>query len=161
LPWEDDAWAARLAADNVLRHVEADQMAQDAQVVTDELDDLAVLVLFSVFEATVRDLVEAQVAPEVGHLRHAALIKAGKDVLRAIEEGSFFQLLEPYKTTHADLVEQVTQVRRHRNWVAHGRRPDKHPGPIVRPSDAYQRLKEFLAAVRGPEPAARSGPEGD
>src|SRR5947207_12074895 len=66
MPWDGaDEWVSRLASDNVLKHVEADQMATDARVITEELDDLAVLVLFSVFEANVRDLVEAQVRPEV------------------------------------------------------------------------------------------------
>jgi hypothetical protein len=146
-------WIDQLRLDNVLRAVDADQMAREAKLVEDELDDLAVLVLFSVFEATVRDLVEEQVAPEVAGLRHPTLVKAGKDVLRAIEEGSFFQILEPFKSAAVnDLVEQINQIRRYRNWVAHGRRPEKKPGAMVEPAVAYQRLKQFLALIQPAPP---------
>jgi hypothetical protein len=153
--WDDmpergeNVWVDRLLSDNVLRHVESAGMAREAKAVDDELADLAVLVLFSVFEATVRDLVAKQINPELAGLRHATLVKAGKDVLRAIEEGSFFQILEPFKSSATnDLVEQVNQVRRYRNWVAHGRRPENHPGEEVQPKEAYERLKQFLAVIQ-------------
>ena len=42
----------------------------------------------------------------------------------------------------ANLIEEVNQVRRYRNWVAHGRRT---PQPAaVTPATAYDRLKRFL-----------------
>jgi hypothetical protein len=144
----ENPWIDQLALDNVLRDVEADQMASEAKLVEDELADLAVLVLFSVFEATVRDIVEDQVRPEVDGLRHATLVEAGSKVLLAIEEGSFFRILEPFKLSATpDLVEQVNQIRRYRNWVAHGRRPDKKPPALVKPRQAYERLKQFLTAI--------------
>jgi len=157
LPWGSETeWVERLERDNVLRHAAALDMAAGARLVRNELDDLAVLLLFSVFEATVRELVEEQVEPEISALRHPALVKAGKDVRRAIEEGSFFQLLEPYKSSmHVDLVEQVNQVRRFRNWVAHGRRPEMNPGAVVEPREAYERLKAFLAVI---QPASATSP---
>lgn len=155
----ENPWVDRLIFDNVLREVEADQMARDAKTVEDPLADLAILVLFSVFEATVRTLVEEQVKPEVAGLRHATLVKAGRDVLRAIEEGSFFQLLEPFKSSATpDLVEQVNQVRRYRNWVAHGRRDEMRPDALVQPKEAYERLKQFLAIIQPPVPDAPPAP---
>src|SRR5947209_2096131 len=93
LPWEEaDEWVTRIGRDNVLRGVEADQMEREAKQVADELDDLAVLVLFSVFEANVRDLVVTQLRPEIDRLTHPALKKAGEDVLQAVAEGSFFRV---------------------------------------------------------------------
>ncbi len=150
LPWgQENEWVARIERDSVLRHLEADRMARDANRVTDDLDDHAVLMLFSVFEAIVRDWIEAQIKPEVDSLRHPTLVKAGKDVLDSVAEGSFFRVLEPYKSSaNSELVERVNQVRRHRNWVAHGRRPDKKPSALVTPKDAYDRLSEFLALVQ-------------
>jgi hypothetical protein len=59
-----------------------------------------------------------------------------------IEQGSFFNVLEPYKDLDANLVEQVNQVRRYRNWVAHGRRTEQPAA--VDPKTAYDRLKQFL-----------------
>jgi hypothetical protein len=126
-------------------------MAAGAERVKKELDDLAILVLFSVFEAVVRDWIESQVKPEVDGLRHPTLVKAGQDVLQAVGEGSFGRLLESYKSPiNNDLIEQVNQVRRYRNWVAHGRRPDRKPAAGVRPDDAYRRLNDFLTVLSSP-----------
>lgn len=150
LPWGgDESWVRRVENDNVLRHVEGDQLAADAALVQDNLEDLAVLVLFSVFEANVRDIVVSQVQPEVGLLRHPSLKAAGADVLQAVTEGSFFRVIDPFKTSVTnDLIEQVNQVRRYRNWVAHGRRPDNRPDALVDPKEAYRRLQAFLAAIQ-------------
>jgi hypothetical protein len=55
-------------------------------------------------------------------------------------------VLEPYKDVNADLIDEVNQVRRYRNWVAHGRRtaqPD-----AVNLLAAYDRLKRFLEQIR-------------
>lgn len=155
-------WVDRLAQDNVLREVGAQQLADDAIRVTAELDDLAVLVLFSVFEATVRDIVEEQVRPEVDGLRHSTLIKAGREVLEVLAEGSFFRILEPFKAPAShDLVEQVNQIRRYRNWVAHGCRPDKKPNASVKPEQAYERLNQFLTKIRSLPESASSPSEGE
>ncbi len=155
----ENPWVDRLTLDNVLRDVDAEQMAREAKKVENELDDLAVLVLFSVFEANVRDLVASQIRPELAQLKHAALKSAGDDVLKAVEEGSFFRVLEPFKPAATpDLVEQVNQVRRYRNWVAHGCRPEMKPAAAVRPKEAYERLKQFLAVIQPPAPAALPAP---
>jgi hypothetical protein len=153
-PRQGDEWATQVRMDNVLREVSATEMREDAELVRAELDDLAVLVLFSVFEAIVRDLIERQVKPEVNGLQHPALQMAGKEVLEAIAQGSFFRVLEPYKLADKDLVEQVNQVRRYRNWVAHGKRPDMEPAALVEPRDAYNRLRRFLEILQSPPPGA-------
>jgi hypothetical protein len=72
-----------------------------------------------------------------------------------IEHGSFFKVLEPYKKIDADLIEQVNQVRRYRNWVAHGRRG---PQPdAVDPRAAWDRLQRCLDRLE--QPANDSTPE--
>jgi hypothetical protein len=65
-------------------------------------------------------------------------------------------VLEPFKKGHADLVEEVHQVRRYRNWVAHGRRDQ--PRDRVHPQLAYDRLTRFLAILM-PTPAPAPGQE--
>lgn len=149
-PWgQQHEWVSRVERDNVLRHVEVSALTRDARTVTDEHDDLAVLVLFSVFEASVRDHLKAQLAPEIGRLQHPSLRKAGKDVIESVEHGSFGLLLQAFKLDEKEknLVEQVNQIRAHRNWVAHGRRPDMKPEASVAPRDAYERLNEFLTLI--------------
>ncbi|MBY0457015.1 MAG: hypothetical protein K2V38_06740 [Gemmataceae bacterium] len=146
-PWgQGDEWVRRVERDGVLRHVETVQLVEDVEVILDEHDDLAVLVLFSVFEATVRARLKTQLAPELGNLRHPSLVEAGKAVEEAIEHGSFGRLFQAFKLEEKDknLVAQVNQIRQWRNWVAHGRRPEMRPAAEVQPSDAYKRLGEFL-----------------
>ncbi|MBX9582277.1 MAG: hypothetical protein K2X87_18390 [Gemmataceae bacterium] len=160
LPWgRGDEWVSALERDNVLRAVGGKAMEDGARTVRDELDDLAVLVLFSVFEATVRDQIATRIKPEADDLRDPTLRKAADDVLEAVTHGSFGRLLEPYKpAASGDLVERVNQVRRYRNWVAHGRRPDKLPKENVRPREAYERLAAFLAVFQEPVPVGQPTP---
>ncbi|HSQ57778.1 MAG TPA: hypothetical protein VLM40_18795 [Gemmata sp.] len=155
-PWGcDEEWVKRLQKDNALRHLRTEELSKDATLIQEGLDDLAVLVLFSVFEASVRDVVSEQVRPEVEQLKHPSLKTAGAEVIQAVAEGSFFRILEPFKSPGTnDLVEQVNQVRRYRNWVAHGRRPEMKPDALVQPKEAYQRLKALLAVIRPPTPAS-------
>jgi hypothetical protein len=75
---------------------------------------------------------------------------AAEDAVSAVEFGSFAKVLDPYKAQgHADLIEEVNQVRRYRNWVAHGRRGDQPPS--VAPRMAYERLSRCLAIIIVPE----------
>src|SRR5437868_2980724 len=130
--------------------------------VLDDLDDLCVLLLFSVFEALVRDQVLRGVDAEIRSLRHPTLRRAADDARDAIEQGSFFKVLEPYKEIEANLIELVNQVRRYRNWVAHGRRGPQ-PGKID-PDTAFVRLTRLLGAMQPPDaapaPTGSPGPAG-
>lgn len=145
LPWDGD-----LGRDNVLRGTTAAELRGLADDGRGPLNDLAVLVLFSVFESIVREEVRNQVRPEAEGLTHPALRRAARDAVAAIDDGSFFRVLEPYKDGHADLVEEVNQVRRYRNWVAHGRRGK--PDDAVTPRAAFDRLRRFLTVIRPPAP---------
>lgn len=152
--WNQFPWDQMPPRPDRLRHTEEVDLLEVGDKIESPLDDLAVLVLFSVFEAIVRDEVEAQLRPELDLLRHPALVKAGDETRKAIANGSFAQVLEPYKLGgNADLIEQVNQVRRYRNWVAHGRRPDMRPNAEVDPKSAYDRLSAFLKLFRGSDPA--------
>ena len=61
------------------------------------LDDLAVVVLFSVFEAAVRQRTSEGLDKEASGLRHPAMKGVVKEAKERIEVGSFFQILEYYK----------------------------------------------------------------
>jgi hypothetical protein len=78
-------------------------------------------------------------------LKHFALRIAASEEIERLRDGSFFHVLEPFKEPDHDLVEQVNQVRRYRNWVAHGRRGDAPA--FVDPPGAYDRLTRFLSLV--------------
>ncbi len=128
------------------------RLLEGATVVQNTLDDLAVVVFFSVFEAIVRQHVLDEIGPEQQLLTHPVLIAAAGDASERVEVGSFARVLEPYKSPGlADLIEQVNQVRRYRNWVAHGKRASGTMPARVVPDAAYERLTAFLAAIRGGE----------
>jgi hypothetical protein len=142
-----------MGRDTFFRDLEPGGVSREAAFVADQLGDLAVLVLFSMFEASVRESVLAVVRPEAEQLRHPSLRYAAREACLGIEEGSFFRVLEPFKPEgHADLIEQVNQVRRYRNWVAHGRRgqPPGNPPIPIDPRTAYERLKRLLEIIQPP-----------
>ncbi len=148
--WESLPWEGALGRDDQLRNLLADEVVGGTEVVLDDLNDQCVLVLFSVFEATVRDHVLASMREESDALVHPALRHAAESVAESIEHGSFFKVLEPYKAIDANLVEEVNQVRRYRNWAAHGRRGMQ---PIaITPAMALDRLRRFLDRFIPPAP---------
>src|SRR5438552_13019050 len=122
-----------------------------ANTVLDDLDDLAVLVMFSVFEATVRTAAKADIDRETALMRHPAVLRAVNDLKDAIENGSFGKVTEAYKKMDVDLTAQVNQVRKFRNWVAHGRRDE--PENRVEPESAIDRLRRYLSRLAEVESA--------
>jgi hypothetical protein len=148
--WKDLPWPQRLEADDHFRNLEATEVIQGTESSLLPLHDLAVVVLFSVFEAEVRQRVLDEMKGEVDALEHRALILAAEEAQERIAEGSFYRVLQPFKDEHADLVEQVNQVREHRNWVAHGKRRTAKQRNNVTPEMAYERLSRFLKALDNP-----------
>lgn len=140
-----------LYKDDRLRQIEAPEIQKHAKRVRNDLDDLAVLLLFSVFEADVRSRASDELEKEVATPpRHPALRKAYMDAEEAIKYGSFWRLTEAYGESHPDEKELVNQVRRYRNWVAHGRRGA--PATNTTPDAAFERLKEFLEILNKADP---------
>jgi hypothetical protein len=140
--WDNLPWDGDLGHDNRLNELTAAEILSGSQTVLDDLDDLCVLLLFSVFEATIRERVLTEVEVELPLLRHVAIKRALDEMKDGIEHGSFFKVLEPYKDLDDKLIEEINQVRRYRNWVAHGRRTEQPAA--VNPTTAYDRLKRFL-----------------
>jgi len=149
--WHDLPWEGKLEKDERFKNLDHRQLEEQSQFTLEQMDDLAVLVLFSLFEFQVRDRVASEIKSEVSQksVTNTVLLHAVEDLIHQVEEGSFFKLLEPFKKSiDSDLVEKVNQVRRYRNWVAHGRRGDQPPS--VDPATAYSRLTKFWARVNSP-----------
>ena len=103
--WDEMPWAGPLGRDAFFRDLSAGQIVADATVGLTPLDDLAVVVLFSVFEAAVRETVLTGIAGEADRLQHPTLKHAAEEAATAIKEGSFFRVLEPFKAEgHVELV---------------------------------------------------------
>jgi hypothetical protein len=79
---------------------------------------------------------------ERNRLEHPLVTRILDEAVQDIEHGSIFRVLEVFKGQNAEVVEEVNQVRRYRNWVAHGRRTTAPP--FVDPEMTYQRLRRFL-----------------
>jgi hypothetical protein len=142
--WADLPWDGKLENDDQFKLIEAGKLDIDADFTLSQLDDLAVLVLFAVFESMVRGLMITEISAEIDEkgISHTMLLRSFKDLVQQVGEGSFFRVVEPYKALDPNLVEEVNQVRRYRNWVAHGRRGDQPE--IVSPLTAYQRLRRYM-----------------
>lgn len=143
LPWETSA----LGRDDEFLSLDGKAVLAETKAGLDPFDDIAVLVLFSVFEAEVRDHVGEEIEPQLKSITHPVLKASADDAVIDVKSGSFGRLMEKYKpSVGPDLVEMVNQVRRYRNWVAHGRRGDL-PSDVT-PQAAYERLSEFLKYLR-------------
>ncbi len=140
---EESTLKETLHKDNVFRNVESATIQDLAKEVSEDLDDLAVLLLFSVFEATVRERTIEEMDRELETPpRHLVLKKAVEDARDTISHGSFGRLTESFKDLDPDARTLVDQVRHYRNWVAHGRRGTVKNN--VDPDSAIKRLKKFL-----------------
>jgi hypothetical protein len=103
------------------------------------------MILFSGFESIVKDRVLKSIKnrragiedPLLGGIIDASLVE--------IKARGFSRVLEIFKAVDAGLVEEMNQVRRYRNWVAHGR--PSTPRAEVDPEIAYKRLRRFLEAM--------------
>lgn len=135
----------RLFRDDAFRTLEASDIVATSSNALTHLDDLAIVVLFSVFEAILRESIVDDIVPQAENLRHQSLKVAARDMIEMIRFGSFFRLLDLFRESIPDLTEEVNQVRKYRNWVAHGKR-----GPFenaVTPDAALDRLERFLAKI--------------
>ena len=140
--WDDPALADVLGRDNRFRERTAADLQDMSRTILADLDDLTVLVLFWVFEATVREQAKADVDREITLIRHPAVLRAVKELKETIENGSFGRVVEAFQKIDEDLTAQVHQVRKFRNWVAHGRR--EAPENQVDPERANDRLRRYL-----------------
>ncbi len=131
-----------IGRDEKLRDIEAQDIVDDTSFCLDHLNDFAVLILFSAFESIIRERARLDVQNERKDVSHPLVARILDESIQDIELGSIFRVLDVFKGRDADLVEEVNQVRRYRNWVAHGRRGD--PPAVVGPEAAFHRLRRFL-----------------
>jgi hypothetical protein len=143
--WGELPWGGTLGNDDSFRDLGGEEIEAGSEYCLEHLDDFAVLLLFSVFESIVRDRVVQGIQNERPSLKHPHLVRIVGDALDGIEHGSFYRVLDVFKGEDPALVEEVNQVRRYRNWVAHGRR--LKPPEAVSPQLAYERLNRFLGGL--------------
>jgi hypothetical protein len=140
--WTRLPWEGELGQDESLKPVEGKWLATAANRGLEQLNDLAIVLFFSIFESIVREGIRAEVEVESRTLKHPVLQNAAEKTDQELDRGSFHKVLDLLKTYDVNLVEQVRQVRRYRNWVSHGRRGK--PAQQLDPEMAHKRLSDFL-----------------
>jgi hypothetical protein len=162
--WADESLKdASIWSDERFKEVEAADIEKETNLDIKPLEDLGVLVLFSVFEAAVRDHLEGIIRPLTGDLGHEILEHAAGQVLEGIRQGSFAkQVLTPLQRQGRitpQLSDKVKQVRDYRNWIAHGKREPRDSSIInLNAREAFDRLKEFLESLSIAVEAEREEP---
>lgn len=156
--WNDLPWTGPLGQDNRLRHLEATHLIEKSKRAAEELDDLGVFLLFSIFEAEFRGQAQADLAAQRAVAKHPVMQHAARTLLEAVRKGPLVRVLAAYKPADPNLVEEVNQVRKYRNWIVHGRRREKPT--TVTPEMARDRLQRFLTllASQGEAAAAPAAP---
>jgi hypothetical protein len=140
--WDNLPWEGAIGKDDKLRIVESRNIIADTKLSLEHLDDFAVLILFSAFESILREQARSDVRDARDRLLHPLVTRILDEAIEDVGHGSIFRVLDVYKGQDVNIVEEVNQVRRYRNWVAHGRRGES---PFtIDPSTAYERLKRFL-----------------
>jgi hypothetical protein len=151
--WNDPSLKdASIWLDERFKEVEAKDIEEETDRAIEPLEDLGVLVLFSVFEAAVRDHLEEIIRPLTDNLGHPILEHAAEKALEGIKQGSFANnVLTPLQDqgrSTVELSDQVKQVRDYRNWIARGRREPRDRSIInLSAKESFDRLKEFLETL--------------
>jgi hypothetical protein len=152
--WNNETLAnASIWNDDKFKEIEAQDIVDATIAAISPMEDLGVLVLFSVFEATVRDHLEQVIAPLAKKQENQILVHAAQKALEGIRDGSFANHvllpLQKQKRISHSLADKVNQVRDYRNWVAHGKRPGGRKRKIeqLSASETFSRLNEFLEAL--------------
>jgi len=145
--WTTDALTNMLKKDNHLRSVEVPYLEEMVRRIERDTDDLGVLLMFSVFEAIVRDRARDDITESLRLPLHPLVQDVVGEMSEDLRRGSFGKIMKGFKIVNPGLIEEVNQVRRYPNWVAHGRRSLQPP--LVRPKIAFERLSRFLDQLIG------------
>ncbi len=140
--WDSLPWEGPLGKDEQFKELQPTHLVEKSQRAADELDDLGVFLLFSVFEAEVRGQALADLAEQQTVATHPVMRHAVQSLTEVVRKGPLGKVLAAYKPADPALIEEVNQVRKYRNWIAHGRRRAKPDS--VTPEVARDRLSRFL-----------------
>ncbi|MHC5057486.1 MAG: hypothetical protein ACYTKD_22660 [Planctomycetota bacterium] len=131
----------------------------DAQA---ELDDLVILALFAVFERETISALQGVRDSAMSSLRRHAERELVSMALSDVEEWRLVELLDVFKgVVDSDTVGLVKQIKKNRDWVAHGKKGER---PLnLDPEEVRERLRRFLeelnAALTETDRVDNDGPD--
>jgi hypothetical protein len=138
-----------LFRDEPFKQVTDVELWYGAEIGLRELQDQAILMLFSSFEVRCRHLLQAQVSLACSTTASTAALSVLSQSLDLVQEGSFAQVAQHFHasgTITENMHQQLGVLREYRNWLAHGRSGRK-PG-YIEPRVAYQQLSQVLQAIK-------------
>jgi hypothetical protein len=116
-----------------------------------EQEDLFVLSLWSKFERFIRDYLQQKGATLQTTQPTALAYPMYQYFCDEVEFWKPHQMLDLLKktlfTTHPHLIGQAKQVLEYRDWVAHGKNPNKHPSSTVKAKFAYNTLNYIVETL--------------
>jgi hypothetical protein len=98
LYWDGLPWDGRLGKEARFKEVKGPWLAEAAEQGMNQLDDLAIVLFFSIFESIVRERIRGEVDVERQTLRHPVLKSASEKTDQELDRGSFHRVLELLKT---------------------------------------------------------------
>ncbi len=119
-----------------------------------QLADLIVLALFAAFERQLRDdiLDKSSKLTEIIPLEMGERIN--KLAQKEIERWRIDEIIDLFDfTVDGDVRGKLKQILQYRNWIAHGRNPQKLPPvPSTAPKTTYDTILEFFSQIAAENP---------
>lgn len=113
--------------------------------ITKELDDIMILSLFASFERELRISIQKILEMNTNKI-NSTVAKLSALTLDSIERWTVKDMIDALKDVVPDNTRSmVKQIYEYRNWVAHGRNPEKQPAIETEPKTTYLRLIEFVS----------------
>ncbi|MCY6355267.1 hypothetical protein [Clostridium sp. ZS2-4] len=132
-----------IPANTVIGSKEPREIKENLLVAENELNDLTILSLVASFEQLVLDFTVKIVEENVGNTENTLFYQMSKYAFKNADRWHFGDILDLFKSViNPQIIGDVKQVYRYRNWVAHGKK-DRKP-LALEPYIAHERLSQFL-----------------
>lgn len=139
--------AATLQSGTVFLGRRQDEAIEQLGVVAEEFDEIMVLSLFAAFERELRLSLQTAVYDNV-QKTSLTIQRTAEESVQSIERwtiGDMVDLLQD--VVPSQLRGSVKQLHEYRNWVAHGKNPDRPPSVRTDPKATYFILEDFINSV--------------
>ena len=124
-----------------------DDAVERLRDVSDEFDEVMVLSLVASFERELRDALKEAVGSNL-HRPNSTIERLYGATVESIDRWTVPDMLDLFvDVVPGTLRGQIKQLYEYRNWVAHGKNPQKLPSAKADPKTAYRTLQSFVALV--------------
>jgi hypothetical protein len=120
-----------------------DKIIHKISFVEAELDDIMILSLFASFERELRVSIQNVIDTNVKKT-NPVIIKIIDLTSESVERWTMKDIIDAFdEIVDADIRSKVKQIYEYRNWVAHGKNPDKLPSTKADPKTVFLILRNF------------------